>query len=79
VASTRGETLTKDEVCRRLGVDGPQLDDLIRRGRFPRGVKLAHKSRPVWPVNVFEAALLLLPLMGGDRSAEESEGDQEKS
>jgi hypothetical protein len=58
-----GETLSKDEVCRRLGVEGKALDEMIRRGRWPRGFKPTHKSRPVWSVAVFEAAVLVLPLL----------------
>ncbi len=73
--SRRGETLTKDEVCRRIGVEGKQLDAMIRRGQFPRGLKPTHKSRPVWPLPVFEAWLLLHPLMTAEGAAGEEESD----
>ena len=68
-----GETLSKDEVCRRLGVEGKALDEMIRRGRFPRGVKPTHKSRPVWPVAVFEAWLLIHPLLSMSDEGEAEE------
>jgi predicted DNA-binding transcriptional regulator AlpA len=70
-----GETLTKDEVCRRLGVTGKVLDGMIRRKEFPRGFKPSPKSRPVWPLTVIEAWFVVLPWLTGEVEDGEDGGE----
>lgn len=73
-----GETLTKDEVCKRIGVTPKVLDGMIRRGQFPHGYKATPKSRPVWPVEVFVAYMTVHPwLLVIDAGAEESDDGED--
>ena len=45
--------LTLPQVCRRVGVGPTKIYDLIRKGRFPRPVKIGNMSR--WPTRKVDA------------------------